>query len=626
MLALLSAPTLLGFPAFLGLPAPLEAGHPAASPAACASQDGTSIRAVVTSPGGGAGLAASLRAAGLEVLGRSPLDRGGVEVIVTPTERRWLGLRGLDLEVLEVGRPFAEVMAERAAADGVPSGYLDYPAVVAELAALAANQPQLAELVDITARYGTPATEEGRHLYALKISDNVASDEDEPAFLLVSAHHARELVTPVIALDAAARLLSGYGTDPEVRDAVDGHEIWIAPVWNPDGYQHVFTADNLWRKNRRPFSSGTGVDLNRNYPAGWASGCSGSTSPGSGTFKGPAAASEAETATMLAWTADRRFAKVLDLHSRGRETLWGYACPSSPVDSLWRSKAIELSQAAGYGATERPPSADGEHFQWQFAAHGAMSLLTETHDQFQPSYASAVAEAAAVWGGVLWFLGEPLPLTGQITDACSGHPLEATLTVQGLGFTEGEVIRSSAAAGRFHGFLPSGTHSCLVEAPGFLPATVSVQVPSMGGATLDVQLDPVGGGAVNFCPATPNSLGQVPLHYLSGSASVGQNQFTLFVERLPGLQPLVFMAGQSFIQAPCFNGVLCLGRPSYPLSLGVADIFGTASVVVDLSAPIHAQVMFLAGSTWGFQVAYRDPQAGGVGLNLSPALQVQICP
>ncbi len=616
----------LSLSTLLGLPTLLAAGHLAAGLPVPRSQDQTSVRAIVRSPAGGVGLESSLRAAGLEVLGRGPRDGGGLEVVATPAERRWLELRGLDLEVLEEGRPFTEIMAEHATADGVPAGYLDYPAVLAELTALAAGHPQLAELVDLTARYGTPATEEGRHLYALKISDNVALDEDEPAFLLVSAHHARELVTPVIALDTAARLLSGYGADPQVRDAVDGHEIWIAPVWNPDGYQYVFTADNLWRKNRRPFSGGTGVDLNRNYPAGWTSGCSGSSNPGSGTFKGPSAGSEAETATMLAWTVDRRFAKVLDLHSRGRETLWGYACPSSPVDSLWRAKAIQLSQASGYGSDERPPSADGEHFQWQFAEHGAMSLLTETHDQFQPPYASAVTEAAAVWGGVLWLLDEPLPLTGRVTDGCSGLPLAASLTVQSLGFTEGEVIRTSSNAGRFHGFLPSGNHSILVEAPGFLPATVSVQVPSTGGATLDVQLDPVGGGAVSFCPATPNSLGQVPLHYISGSASVGQNQFTLFVERLPGLQPVVFMAGQNFIQAPCFNGVLCLGRPSYRLSLGVADIFGIASTVVDLSTPIQDQVMLLAGSTWGFQVAYRDPQAGGVGLNLSPALRIQVCP
>lgn len=585
-----------------------------------------SARAIVVDPAGSPGLLTRLREAGFDVLGSAPLDSGGVEVIATPEELRWVGARGLEARVVEHGRPFVEIMGERASEDGVPSGYLDYPAVLAELASLAAAHPQLAELVDLTARYGTPSTEEGRHLYALKVSDNVHLDEDEPAVLLVSAHHSRELVTPVIALDAAGRLLNGYGSDPAVRAAVDSNEIWLAPVWNPDGYQYVFTTDHLWRKNRRPFSGGTGVDLNRNYPLGWTSGCSGSSSPGSNTFKGPSAASEAETVTMLAWTADRRFAKVLDLHSRGRETLWGYACPSSPVDTLWRAKAVGMSQASGYGSDERPPSADGEHFHWQFADHGALSLLTETHDQFQPSHASAVAEAAAVWGGFLWLLGEPLPLTGRVTDGCSGAPLEATLTVQGLGFTEGELIRSSATAGRFHGFLPAGSHSILVEAPGFLPETISVSVPSTGGLTVDVQLDPIGGGAVSFCPATSNSLGQVPLHYLLGSSSVSQNQFTLFAERLPGLQPVVFMAGQNFIQAPCFNGVLCLGRPSYWLSVGVADVFGIASTAVDLSTPIHGQVMLLAGSTWGFQVAYRDPAAGGVGLNLTPGLRVQVCP
>lgn len=151
-------------------------------------------------------------------------------------------------------------------------------------------------------------------------------------------------------------------------------------------------------------------------------------------------------------------------------------------------------------------------------------------------------------------------------------------------------------------------------------------MPSTGGATLDVQRDPVGGGAVRFCPATVHRLGQVPLHDLVGSSSVGQNRVTLFVERLPGLQPVFSMAGQNFTQAPCFNGVPCLGRLSLCLALGVADVFGVASTAVDLTAPIHDQVMLLAGSTRGFQVAYQDPQAGGVGLNLSPGLRVQICP
>jgi hypothetical protein len=38
-------------------------------------------------------------------------------------------------------------------------------------------------------------------------------DEDEPAMLIVTTHHAREIGTPVIALEAADRLTAGNGVD-----------------------------------------------------------------------------------------------------------------------------------------------------------------------------------------------------------------------------------------------------------------------------------------------------------------------------------------------------------------------------------------------------------------------------
>ena len=44
--------------------------------------------------------------------------------------------------------------------------------------------------------------------------------------------------------------------------------------------------------------------------------------------------------------------------------------------------------------------AEGEHPQWQFAKLGAYAFLIETHTEFQPSYDSALAEAAMVWPGI----------------------------------------------------------------------------------------------------------------------------------------------------------------------------------------------------------------------------------
>ena len=119
------------------------------------------------------------------------------------------------------------------AAIGASSTYLDLDEVLARMQQIAAAYPAIARLVDITESYSTPPTVEGRHLFALKISDNVGVNEDEPALLLVSAHHGREITTPLITLSAAERLTAGYAIDPRIAAAVNGHEIWIAPVWNP---------------------------------------------------------------------------------------------------------------------------------------------------------------------------------------------------------------------------------------------------------------------------------------------------------------------------------------------------------------------------------------------------------
>ena len=385
--------------------------------------------------------------------------------------------------------PFA--FPDAAFAQGVPAGYSDLNGVLLRMQEIAAAHPEIAQVVDITSTYGAPPTVEGRHLFALKISDNVATDEDEPAMLIVATHHAREISTPVIALEAASRLTAGYGPDPRITAAVDGHEIWIAPVWNPDGYDFVFTASNMWRKNRRPFANGTGVDQNRNYPQGWTASCAGSTSASSDTYKGPSAASEAETQTMMIWSQAERFAKVIDYHSSGREVLYGYRCLSHPFTSWMRQEAVTLSRASGYGGVVRLPSAEGEHPEWQFARMGAYAFLIETHTQFQPSYASALNEAALVWPGILTVLERPIPVSGHVTDALTGAPIAARIDLVNVTFANGETNNSGGAFGGYNVFVPPGTYDIRFSASGYAPVvrrvTVSSTLPSN---VVDVQLSP----------------------------------------------------------------------------------------------------------------------------------------
>ncbi len=426
-------------------------------------------------------------------------------------------------------------------------------------------------------------------IYALKISDNVLLDEDEPAFLMVSNHHAREIVTPVLALYAIEQLTTQYGSDPSITNIVNSNEIWIAPVWNPDGYEFVFNTDNMWRKNRRVFPSGIGVDQNRNYPQGWYNPCSGSTYPDSEIFKGPSPASEAETQTMVAWSLDRRFAKVLDYHSSGREVLHGYSCWDHPFDDYLEEMAIALSTYAGYEGDHRPPSADGEHYQWQFGIMGALAFLMETQTQFQPTYAAALSEAALVWPGTHWLLQQPIPLRGHVTSASNNAPLEATFTFPDVIFEHDEIGISNARFGRYHAFLPNGSYDVVFEADGFESQTIpNVFVNSVFGAQVDVAMNPLFSGAAGNPRAGDgltvfaNSITGI-LHYeITKASRVNVELYDLRGALTSTLVQEFQSAGQYEIAWPRTNGqgqVMASGMYFYRITAGDAVRSGKVVLV-----------------------------------------------
>ncbi|MEL6548584.1 MAG: M14 family zinc carboxypeptidase, partial [Myxococcota bacterium] len=177
----------------------------------------------------------------------------------------------------------------------------------------ASKHSDVAKVVDLTELAGAQKTHEGRSILALKISSNPAVDQDKPAKLLVAQHHARELNTPPMIFGAIERILEGRSSDPKLAELVNEHELYFVPMVNPDGVNQVWSGDPLWRKNRGPEPGGRGVDLNRNYPALYGQ-CGSSTNRRSQTYRGPAAASEPETRTMIALGKALRPEVYLDFH------------------------------------------------------------------------------------------------------------------------------------------------------------------------------------------------------------------------------------------------------------------------------------------------------------------------
>lgn len=152
---------------------------------------------------------------------------------------------------------------------------------------LADNPSPLVHVVEI----GKDST--GKKMYAIKVSDNAAVDEDEPAFLFTGVIHGKEIVGLRSVLNLVERLVSKYDSSAETRSIVDSFEVWIVPAMNPWGYQ---IPNNAQRKNFN------GVDLNSSSGYRWAS-CylSGEClDPSARKYRGPFPDSEPEIQAMNA--------------------------------------------------------------------------------------------------------------------------------------------------------------------------------------------------------------------------------------------------------------------------------------------------------------------------------------
>jgi hypothetical protein len=279
--------------------------------------------------------------------------------------------------------------------------------MVADLNAVEAPKPTIVDVVSIGKSY------QGRDLWAAKISDNVATDEDEPEILFDALHHAREHMTVEQALYLLHLLADNYSTDTTIKNLVNSREVFIVFMVNPDGGEYDLTCTNsshppycAWRKNRQPNSgsSAIGTDLNRNY--GYHFGCCGgsSGSPSSITYRGSKAWSAVESSVMRAFVNSRvkngvqQIRAHVTLHTNGQLILWpyGYTKTNVPGDmSIQDHDAFvrmgqKIASLNGYKAEQSSDLyiTDGDQIDWMYGAHRIFSFTWELYPP----------ETATVWG------------------------------------------------------------------------------------------------------------------------------------------------------------------------------------------------------------------------------------
>ncbi len=130
--------------------------------------------------------------------------------------------------------------------------------------------------------------------------------------------------------------------------------------------------------------------------------------------------------------------------------------------------------------------------------------------------------------------------------------------------------------------------------------------------------------AVNYCLTAPNSVGPGALIDSAGPLSIAANGFALQASGCPPNTFGIFYYGQSEVQTPFGNGWRCIGNPVTRLPIQQMDLLGAITYPLNFTVAPNTQIT--AGSTWRFQLWYRNPAGGGAGFNLSNARRVRFCP
>lgn len=316
-------------------------------------------------------------------------------VVVTADAAQAKKLRALGYTLKVLPAPPARTDGKRAEVRDFPpadSRYHNYAEMNAEIDQRIQQYPNLMTKRVIGKTY------QGRDIVAIKISDNVGTDENEPEVLFTHHQHAREHLTVEMALYLLRELGAGYGSDARIKKMLDSREIWIVPDMNPDGGEYDIASGSYrsWRLNRQPNSGGaTGTDLNRNWGFKW--GCCGGSSgtPGSETYRGRSAESAPEVKVVADFVRSRnvggkqQIKAAIDFHTYSELVLWPYGytyadtAPGLTKDDRDAHAAVGQKMAASNGYTPEQSSdlyiTDGTIDDWLWGNQKIFSYTFEMY-------------------------------------------------------------------------------------------------------------------------------------------------------------------------------------------------------------------------------------------------------
>ncbi len=411
-----------------------------------------------------------------------------VDVWVDESEFQQLVLEGWEIQwVPDLELPYWE--PPKGLAEDFITPATQYPTfeqLTAFLQRMAIDYPDLCRIESIG------QSVQGRELWFLKITDNPDLEEDEPEFKYLSTMHGNEIVGVPLMLNLIGLLLEDYGSDDRITDIVDGTEIWIMPLMNPDGYS----------RNPRSRTNANGFDLNREFP-----------DRVDDPVNSPEGRPEEVQAVM---NFGFNHSSILSANFHGGALLVNYpydsdfsvgeGVPSIPPQPGWFSPDDGLFQyISRLYSMNNPPMFNSPFFEdgitngiswfsvyggmqdWNYEWLGCNEVLIELSNPFQPSSSTLPQFWEENRESMLSYMEQVhIGVRGLVTDSRTSQPLPATVVVEGRDhevFTDPDV-------GDYHRMLLPGIHTLTYSAEGYRPKTVQNVVVEEGDATrVDVELD-----------------------------------------------------------------------------------------------------------------------------------------
>jgi hypothetical protein len=329
-----------------------------------------------------------------------------------------------------------------------PNAWPQFDQYVWRMQALEIAHPDIVALVQI----GTSVL--GRGLYCMEITDHPGLDENEPEFKYTANHHGDETTGVEMTMRLAELLANSYGVDPVMTDMVDKMEIWLCPIYNPDGYV-AGTRNNAH-----------GVNLNRDFPDRF-------TDP----IDDPAG-HEPETQAFMNFGYAHRFVMGANYHG-GAQVLnypWdAVAAPGDPEvpayapdDKLFFDFGLGYTSRNSYlwnGGWPSGMTRGWEWYQvwggmqdWAYYYHGEHHVTLEISNTKMPPFNQMDSYWDQNRDAMLWWIQRVWTgLGGLVLDARDNTPLDATLTLVGKEIPN--TILTDPDVGDYHRVISPGDYT-----------------------------------------------------------------------------------------------------------------------------------------------------------------------